>query len=243
MRGWWQVVPVWACFLVRGAFYSAMLPLWEGYDEWAHFSVVRAMAVHGELLVARDRPAPRDVEESLRLAPVPWELRNYPPPAVTQDAYWSLPAEERRQREERLRAMPAEWSREDGSGLKAYESLQPPLYYWLMAPVLRVIRGCALPAEVMVLRWLSVAIASLAIPLVFGVAREVFGDCGVAAGCAAVVALMPGFALDVARVGNDSLAVVLFTAVIWAVVRTTPIQAGMPVILGQSTQAFLFSFV
>ncbi len=230
MRGWWQVVPVWACFLARGAFYSAMLPLWEGYDEWAHFSVVRAVAMHGELLPDRNRPVPKDVEESLRLAPVPWELRGYPPPAETQDAYWSLPAEERRQREDQLRHMPGEWARADGSNLKAYEALQPPLYYWLLAPVLRVLGGFGLPAQVLWLRWISVAIASLAIPLVFLVAREVFGDGTVAAGCAAVVALMPGFLVDVARVGNDCLAVVLLSALILAVLRGA--QAGMPVSLG-----------
>jgi hypothetical protein len=79
-------VVLWACFLARLLFYSAMLPLWEGYDEWAHFSVVRQMAVGGHLLVSREAPIPRDVEASLQLAPVPWELRSLPPPAVTQDA-------------------------------------------------------------------------------------------------------------------------------------------------------------
>jgi len=50
----------------------------EGFDEWGHFAVIRAMAVRGELLVARDSPIPRDVEASLQLAPVPWDMRHYP---------------------------------------------------------------------------------------------------------------------------------------------------------------------
>ena len=41
------MVVLWACFLVRLLFYSAMLPLWEGYDEWAHFAVVRQMVFGG----------------------------------------------------------------------------------------------------------------------------------------------------------------------------------------------------
>ena len=65
---------VWVCFVARLLFYAAMLPLWEGYDEWAHFAVVRHMA-GGELLVSRDEAVARDVEDSLQLVPVPWEMR------------------------------------------------------------------------------------------------------------------------------------------------------------------------
>jgi len=242
MRVWWRIVPVWACFLARGVFYSSSLPLWEGYDEWAHFAVVRTMALRGEWLVARDQPAGRDVEESLALAPVPWELRSLPAPAVTEDVYWSLPAEERGARESRLRAMPIAWSREDAAGgFQAYEALQPPLYYWLMVPLLGVLRGAGLLAQVMALRWAGVAIASLTIPLVFAIGREVLGDDRVAAGCAAVVALMPGFAIDVARVGNDSLAVVLFSAVIWAGLRTTQVGMSATLGLGLLTKAYLLT--
>ena len=97
---------LWACFLARLLFYSAMMPLWEGYDEWAHFAVVRQVAYGGHLLGARDAPVPRDVEESLRFAPVPWEMRSLGAPSATRDEYWQLPelhpsaraAEERRRR-------------------------------------------------------------------------------------------------------------------------------------------------
>ncbi len=71
----WMVV-LWACFFARLLFYCAMLPLWEGYDEWSHFAVIRQMANGGQLLVSRDAaPVSRDIEASLQLAPVPWELR------------------------------------------------------------------------------------------------------------------------------------------------------------------------
>ena len=95
---------VWLCFLLRGWFCAAMLPLWEGYDEFAHFGVIRAMAVKGRLLVPRDQRGPRDVEESLRLAPIPWEVRGWPMSSASslpQEQYWSLPAGERRAREAR----------------------------------------------------------------------------------------------------------------------------------------------
>ena len=216
MHAGWRIYVIWACFAARLAFYAAMLPLWEGFDEWAHFAAIRAMAASGGRLAPRDAPVPRDVAESLNLAPVALELRNYPLPAVTQDAFWTMPAAERQRRETAFRDMPAAWRSQSGpKPLTAYEALQPPLYYWLMAPVARLLEGRTLAAQVLAIRWLGALLASLAIPLVYLVARAVFADMRMALGCAAVAALMPEWAIDVARVGNDCLSVVLFSLVLW----------------------------
>jgi 4-amino-4-deoxy-L-arabinose transferase-like glycosyltransferase len=227
------IVAVWACFLVRLWFYCAMLPLWEGYDEWAHFAVVRHMAVDGPWLVSRDAPVPRDVEASFQLAAVPWEMRALAPPSYTQDGYWRLSAEERARR---MRALHAPSGREDGSGaFRSYEALQPPLYYWMMTPALWICQwlGVGLVGQVLALRMLSALMASLAVPLIFQLGREVWLDDGFALGCAAVAAVMPGFAIDVARVGNDCLAVVLFTTLTWLLVRW--VQRGLSLRLALAT--------
>src|SRR5690242_17298823 len=102
---------IWACGLLRLGWYATALPLWEGYDEWAHFAVVRSMG-DGHPLVARDAPIPGDVDQSLRTVPVPWELRGLPSPARTHDAFWSGEASA---------APSSPWPK-----LAAYEALQPP---------------------------------------------------------------------------------------------------------------------
>jgi 4-amino-4-deoxy-L-arabinose transferase-like glycosyltransferase len=248
------MVVVWAGFTLRLLFYSAMLPLWEGYDEWAHFSVIRHMAVKGVLLPVREAPIPRDVEASFQLAAVPWEMRSLPPPSLTQDQYWELSRAEREGRERELRAMPAAWGREDGQGpFTSYEALQPPLYYWIMAPAMLAIRGmgAGLAAQVMALRFLSALLASLTVPLVFLIGRQVWPDGRVAMGCAAIAAVMPGLALDVARVGNDCLAVVLFTLLTWLAVRMVQegvslrlaVWTGAVVGLGLLTKAYFLTAV
>jgi hypothetical protein len=207
---------LWACALARLVFYAAALPLWEGYDEWAHFSVVR-MVAHGDLLPSRDAAIPADVDASLRSVPVPWELRNLPAPARTHDGP----------------GPPGPWPR-----LTAYEALQPPLYYWLMAPLLRIFGAASLVTQVMVLRLAAVLLASLTIPLIFRIARAV----GVSEACAAVVAVMPGFAFDVARVANDCLAVLLFTALLLLVVRRAHwLAAGIVLGLGLLTKAYFLA--
>jgi Dolichyl-phosphate-mannose-protein mannosyltransferase len=235
MARWLAVI--WACALARLLFYAAMLPLWEGYDEWSHFSVVRAVAA-GQLLPPRDAPVPADVQASLRSLPVPWELRYLPAPARTEDEFWRPGISGQ------------------GSGrwpqMTAYESLQAPLYYWLMAPVLRILNGCSLATEVLALRFAAVLIASFTIPLIFALALEIFADARLALGCAAVAALMPGFAFDIARVANDCLAVLLFTAFLLLAVRrvgqTTAFRglpawlaAGLILGLGLLTKAYFLA--
>jgi hypothetical protein len=207
---------LWACALARLVFYAAALPLWEGYDEWAHFSVVR-MVSQGDLLPSRDATIPADVDASLRTVPVPWELRSLPAPAHTHDGPGA----------------PGPWPR-----LTAYEALQPPLYYWLMAPLLRVFAAASLTTQVMALRLAAVLLASFAIPLIFSLARRA----GVSPECAAVVAVMPGFAFDVARVANDCLAVLLFTALLLLVVqRAHWLAAGVVLGLGLLTKAYFLA--
>jgi 4-amino-4-deoxy-L-arabinose transferase-like glycosyltransferase len=220
MRTGWLVAAIWACLAARLAFYSAAVPMWEGVDEWAHFAVVQDVALKGELLASRDHPIPRNIEASLGLVPLPWELRRFSAPAVTHDAWWQLSGEDRLRRRQALLNLRPAWALEKGSGaFSNYEAQQPPLYYWTMAPCLWLMRGCSLPAQVLALRWWSALLASLVAPLVFAIARELFADRRMALGSAAVVAVMPGFAWAVARVGNDSVAAPLYAALIWACLR------------------------
>lgn len=213
MRNHWRIAVLWACCAARLLFYASLLPLWEGFDEWAHFAVVRATA-RGALLPARDIRIPRDVQASLETAPLPWAQRNLPPPALTHDGFWQLSESARAARLAAFRSIPAEWANQAGD-LPAYEMQQPPLYYWLMAPAMAAMRGRSLADQVMALRWISVLLASLTIPVVYAIGRRVLRSEPLGLAAAAVVGLMPGFAIDVARVGNDGIAVLLYAVLIW----------------------------
>lgn len=245
---------VWVCFLLRGWFYASMFPLWEGYDEFAHFGVIRAISTKGLILVPRDQAGPRDVEESLGLAPIPWEVRTWEVfrNSLPEETYWSLPPQERLARAAALRAMPPAWQREDSvNGISAYEALQPPLYYWLMAPVLSLMKNAGLLAQVMVLRWIGVFIGSFAVLLTFAICRAIDPNDTLALGCSAIVAVMPGFASNVARVSNEPLSILLFSLLIWIglrVVRRGPnpgdaIALGAVLGLGLLTKAYFLTAV
>jgi len=218
-RGW--LLLIWICFLLRGGFYASMLPLWEGYDEFAHFGVIRAAALDGVWLAPRDQRGPCDVEASLDLVPIPWGVRTREVfrSGVTHEQFWSLPEAERRGRELRLRAIPRAWQWRESTRISAYEAYQPPVYYWLMAPVLFLLKGSSLLAQALVLRCISVVIASAAIPGAFAVSLAVVPRKSVALGCAALISVMPEFATNAARISNESVAILLFSLLVWIGLR------------------------
>ncbi len=240
MRTRWWVALIGACFFLRLAFYATAFPLWEGFDEWSHFAVVRYMA-NGALLSPRSATLPLDVAASLQYVPLPPTLRNLPEGALSHQAFWALGAEDRAARLAAFRAIPLEFAALP-SRISAYQTEQAPLYYWLMTPILRVFRGSSLETQVFALRWASIFLAVSLIPLVFLAGRAVFSDDRIALGCAAIVALMPELAVSMARVSNESLAVVLFSAVIWLTVRQRGwLALGVLLGLGLITKAYFLA--
>src|ERR1700678_3662450 len=46
----WYLSLIWLFFLLRGAFYCQLIPLWEGYDEWGHYAFIEHLRLyHGSL--------------------------------------------------------------------------------------------------------------------------------------------------------------------------------------------------
>src|SRR5258706_5725895 len=127
------LVCIWIIFLVRGLFYVSFVPLWEGFDEWSHYAVLQNMATTGRLLIGANDRVSREVQASLELAPMPWQASG-----LKHDGYWRLAEAERKDREQKLRSLPAAWAREPAEGGEhIYEAQQAPLYYWLLAPAYR----------------------------------------------------------------------------------------------------------
>jgi 4-amino-4-deoxy-L-arabinose transferase-like glycosyltransferase len=115
-----------------------------------------------------------------------------------------------------LASLPQEWASQPSSGSHTiYEALHPPLYYGLLSLPLRAFAGASLAARVISLRLLSLALGSLVIPLGFLVARRVLGHDGLALSAMTVVAAMPELMIDICRVANECLAIVLYTMLVY----------------------------
>ena len=201
---------LWLCFLGRGIYYASVLPLWEGFDEYSHFGYVQHVTHYTSIPVPDVSRLSREVQSSLEAYPLPWAIRDLRPGALPYERYWRLPAAGREKRLARV----SRSRDEDPAGEFIYESQQPPLYYWLMVPVLAAGEhlDLSLPRRVFLLRVASILLCSLALPLGWALARRVLRSEAAASGVVAVAAVVPGLMIDVARVGNESLAVLLYTA-------------------------------
>ncbi len=72
-----------------------------------------------------------------------------------------------------------------------------------------------LAGRVLCMRYLSVAITSLVIPLGFSLARLILADEQLALGVIALITAMPELMIDISRVGNDSLSIPLYTLLVF----------------------------
>lgn len=210
---------IWLAFLARAAFYSVEQPLWEGYDEWAHFAYVQYIAKHRALPLRSDRVF-SEVAASLLLAPLPRSAAVGIKGAATHDSFWALPPEERRRRQECLRGLHSSSSgATTQKPLTQYEAQHPPLYYAAMAPVYALVASHSLPAQVLTLRLVTVTIGSAAVFLVYRIGRRVLPGWRLPVLTAALVACWPGLFTDICRIGNDSLLIVLASCVILVCIR------------------------
>ncbi|MGC2659154.1 MAG: glycosyltransferase family 39 protein, partial [Bryobacteraceae bacterium] len=200
-------------------------------------------------------PAPGDdtameVSQSLRYLPLPYQPGGRTRSELSHDQYWRLPTGERAAREAALLQMPVR-ARVDIGGAGLYEAQQAPLYYVLMVPVYRAFSNAKLAGRLLAIRFASVLIASLAIPLIYATTKELFGSHRIALLLTCVAASLPGLLMDVSRAGNESLAVVLGTAMtlilISAIRRGGSLKhwlaLGIALGLGLLTKAYFLAFL
>ena len=208
-----------------------MLPMWEGWDEYAHFAWIQHWSDTGTLPRTTDSVS-REIDESMRLAPLPWELRWIGPPYLTHADWWALPANERDERVRQLAQLSPALAHQPAvpiDGKKPfvfYEAQQPPLFYWIASPVMRPASDWPIHDRVLLIRLFSVLLASMAIPFTFLASRKVLGSGAIYV--AALLAVAPGLMIDAAHIANDGLAIGLATVFLWLMMRekTSWIAAG-----------------
>ncbi|HTA43818.1 MAG TPA: glycosyltransferase family 39 protein [Bryobacteraceae bacterium] len=222
---------LWVLFVIRGAFYCTMLPLWEGWDEYAHFAWLQHWIDHGTLPRTND-PVSREIEVSLQLAPLPHELGWIGAPDLTHEQWWALPPAERSERIRLLRAISPKLAHEPAVyPFVFYEAQQPPLYYWIMSIPLRLAASWPIASRVLFIRLIGIALVSLVIPLTWFAARPVLnGDLAVYA--AAIPAIAPGLLIDVARIANDDLTLPLVALLTLLLIRSKRNWVAIGIVLG-----------
>jgi hypothetical protein len=123
---------IFAFAIVNAVLFSALLPLWEGFDEAFHYGYVETLWQSRSLPVLGRTPLPGDVAASFQFAPVSSVAKRAMPEAIPYDEWFSLPDGERERRRGELEGLTAD-SRPGARG--NYEAHQPPLAYLVLAPL------------------------------------------------------------------------------------------------------------
>jgi hypothetical protein len=200
----YYLAAIWLAFLIRGAYYCQLIPLWEGYDEWGHYAFVEHLRLHSGSLPRTSDGVTEEIRQSVQSA------------AIRHEA---------------------------ADPMMLFEAQQPPLYYWILSAPNRLWIGAPISTRVYRLRILSVLIASLAIPFAYLAALELFSSPTLALSVCALIAAMPAFMIDIARIGNESLAVALGSWLILLLLRRKAPALGVALGLGLLTKAYFLVFI
>ena len=146
--------------ILNAVLYSALLPLWEGFDEPFHFGYVQRLANGGGLPDVRTARLSREVAVSILRAPAIQGVKNAMPEVAAYAEFFSWSSERRSRVRQSLRAIPPQY-RWESSDLTNYEAHHAPLAYLLLAVPERMLASVPLPSRVLILRILCGLAGSL----------------------------------------------------------------------------------
>ena len=229
-----------------------VLPPFEGFDETAHYSYIREIADTRTIPIFGRSTIATVVADYRRWGPMPyttvvpfnqnggWTYQTF---AANADAHEPYRA--------RYRRPDASDRRYKTTPELNWEAQHPPLYYALLAPVMRATDGLSFNTQFLLLRLVSYGLGLLGLLMgLYGTLRF-FPNAGASARAQVAGALLypflvPMFLPEFARLGNDSLCM-FFVGTAWvallAVVadrnqRTPALLLGLSLGLGLLTKAF-----
>ncbi len=215
------LIILWLVLVLRGFFYAAILPVWEGYDEPYHFAYLQYIVTNGAPPSLKTRIS-REVSASFHVLPLPWMLRLHgiSPPIYTHDDFWKLNLEQRAELQRSFHQIPRDWAKEPSpEALLNYEAQQPPLYYFMFSIPLRLLQDLSLESRVVILRLISIVVASFAVPIGYLIEKRVTGQGTIALAIVGLATMMPELFVDISRVGNECLALIIYTSLIYLALR------------------------
>jgi hypothetical protein len=228
-------------YFLLGIAHVALLPPWEGFDEYAHYSYIQQIADTG---VGPRYPAARisaDIERYAAEAPLPYSAT---PPfehngGLTYHTFFRGPIDAVARGRALIHQPPREPRRFAPGSSFNWQAQHPPLYYFLLTPVYQATRHLGWGRHLLTLRLVSYLLGwgawALAVCGCLLMARRVpQGNSPLwrwaALGTAWWPLAFPGWFPEFARLGNDSLSALLATGVWWLAVHS--VRKGLTTQLG-----------
>ncbi|GAC1543077.1 MAG: hypothetical protein NVS2B7_16610 [Herpetosiphon sp.] len=178
--------------LVQGIVFIALIPPWQHYDEPTHFE-------YSALIVQQRRLHP--VADS---DPV---LRREIAASMLEHRFWTHP--------------PTLFPSDGLVGLGASELVHPPLYYWFAGLPLRITKYLDVTTQLYLMRCMSLLLFCTTIAFTIGIMRDLVPPGHVLRWAVPLaVVLLPTIPDLMTAVNNDVGAITIFSAFLWAGIRT-----------------------
>lgn len=214
-----------------------MLPLWEGFDETAHFSYLQQVADVGAFPLDREARISTDVETYYDFAPVPQALSQeiQAKEPLTYKSFFSQSKKVLSETKEFIHAAPRNPRNYLPGRGNNWEAQHPPLFYIFLSPVYLATKSLSWAGQIFSLRMSSYILAWT------GLVVAVFGCLEMAQnrpspektrrwhwaalGTGLWPVLFPAWFPEMARIGNDSLCCLLLSLIWFVSIRM--IQRGV----------------
>ena len=232
-------------FLI-GLAYILIIPAFEGFDETAHFSSVRQIAFTHTIPIYEKSFI--DQKIASYSGPVPYGTGELPfDKNLTYKKFFS--SQELVDNYKNQNTGNSEGDNFTASNQPNWQSQHPPLYYFLMSPVVKLTENFPLSSQVFIIRIVSYVLVILGVALGLG---AVFKGNMISELPQALIGfwiypiILPMFFIEFARIGNDSLCIFIVGLLCYQIsskpfhqwTRFRSIGIGVTLGLGLLTKAF-----
>ena len=218
-----------------GASYIAILPIWEGFDETAHFSYIQQVADSKKLPLDGKDPISTDIEKYYQYAPVPKAIFSETPSKkrLTYQSFFLKSDESLSDSKEFVHSTNSPRKYFPGRGHN-WESQHPPLYYILLSPIYLATKQLSWGKQIFILRitsytfaWLGLVVAvftCLELAKKQSSRNKIYLWNWAAIGAGLWPFFFPAWFSDMARIGNDSICCLLLSLVWLVSIKMTTLE-------------------
>ena len=202
-------------FIVQGIIFSGIFPLWDGWDEPAHFAYVQHIAEKKELPSLDDKIS-NEIQSTLPYFPLNRYLENF---GTNYQNFWSnFELEEFLNDKKLVTSIPYSERTISDFNWPLWEAQLPPLGHIAQVPVYLMFYDQDILTRVFALRIFSVLVAAVAAIFAYKTISLIFQDRFMRIGSLMFIVFNPMFTTNIARVNNEAITILLFSIFLYLMV-------------------------
>jgi len=213
-------------FVIQGMIYVGMNPLWEGWDEYAHFAYIQHLAEKKILPTDQDKLSNEIVYTFDKIPMSETFFRKEISGIVGKDVFpntyttfWNnFDLLEIKENQKLISSQPLESRINSEPVVPLYEAQQPPVSYLVHLPVYALFYDQDILTRVFALRIFSVLVTALAAVVAYKTISLIFDDRFIRVGSLMFIVFNPMFTSNIIRVNNEAVAILLFSVFLFLMV-------------------------